>query len=285
MKNVHLGFPNRIDLATLSGGNWMASLPLNNIKNPRLSKQARTADASTAATQFAMDFGQARNVEVVALIAHNLSAAAQVRIKASSSNSFALPGFDSGWVAMWPAGFFSSEVEWESDDFWLGTLSNEAAAGYKTPFSYFLTVGQAYQYWQLEIDDSANPDGYFSLGRCFIGPVFVPTSNMSYGAGLSVDDATAFETSLSGEEFYDSRQRYRSYSFALDYLSEAEAYADILDMQRLIGTSGEIFVNGDPDDETNRPRRSFLARLQNTAPIIHQHVDIFSAQINLREIL
>lgn len=285
MKNVHLAFPNRIDPATLSGGNWMASLPLNNIKNPRLSRQARTADASTAATQFAMDFGQARNVEVVGLIAHNLSADAQVRIKANSVNSFALPGFDSGWVEMWPNGFFSSKVEWENDDFWLGTLSNEAAAGYQTPFSYFLTVGQAYQYWQLEIDDSANPDGYFSLGRCFIGPVFVPTYNMSYGAGLSVDDATAFETSLSGEEFYDSRRRYRSYSFALDYLSEAEAYADILDMQRLMGTSGEIFVNGDPDDETNKPRRSFLARLQNTAPIIHQHVDIFSAQINLREVL
>jgi hypothetical protein len=286
MKNVHLAFPNRIDPATLSGGSWLSTLPLNNLKNPRLSRQARTVDATNASTKFVIDLGQARNVEVVALIAHNLSANAQVRIKANSTNSFTTPGFDSGWVEMWPEGFLSGgKLEWEDDNFWLGSLSEEAAAGYKTPFSYFLTASISYQYWQVEIDDAANPDGYFSLGRCFIGPVFVPTHNMSYGTGLSVNDATAFETSLSGEEFYDTRQRYRTYAFSLDFLSEEEAYADILDMQRLMGTSGEIFVNGDPDDETNKPRRSFLARLASTAPIVHQHALLFSAQINLKEVL
>lgn len=286
MKNVHIAFPNRIDASTLSGGSWLTSLPLNNLKNKRLSKLARSSNCLTSSTKFIIALPSAKSIDVVALVAHNLSADANIRISANGTSSFAPPAFDSGWIPMWPDGFLPSEqLEWEDDNFWLGTLSEEAVAGYRTPFSYFLASTQSYQYWQVEIDDTANPDGYISIGRVFLGLAFVPTINMSYGVGLQVNDATTYETSLTGEEFYDSRQRYRIYQFSLDWLTESEAYQNVLDMQRLMGTSGEIFVNGDPDDLSNKPRRSFLGRLQNISPVVHDHYSSYSTKIEIKEIL
>lgn len=286
MKNIHLAYPNRIDAATLSGGSWLATLPLDNLKNRRISKLARSTDATLASTQFVIDFGRARQIDCIGLVAHNLSAGSKARIKANSTNSFATPAFDSGWMDVWPGGFLPEDaLEWEDDNFWLGTISQEAVAGYQTPYVWYADASLSYQYWQVEIDDATNDDGYIHIGRLFTGPVFVPTYNMSWGASLVVDDATTFETSLSGEEFFDTRQRFRIQTFALDFLTEAEAYQQVMDMQRLLGTSGEVLINGDPDDVTNRPRRSFLSRLQNIAPVVHEAHGIYSCQFTLREVL
>jgi hypothetical protein len=286
MANIHLGYPNRIDSGTLSGGAWLGGLPLNNLKNKRISKLARSVDTLPASTKFTIAFESAKSIELIALIAHNFSGEAVVRITANSTNNFTSPAFDSGWLPVWPYGFLPQDLlEWEDDNFWLGTISEEAVAGYKTPFSHILSSSVSYQYWQIEISDPDNLDGYVHLGRVFIGPVFVPTINMSWGAGLVVEDATTFETSLAGEEFFDSRERYRIHTFSLDGLTEDEAYQNVLDMQRLLGTSGELFVNGDPDDISNSPRRAFLGRMQSVSPVTHDSFHTYKSSFTIREVL
>lgn len=286
MANIHLGYPNRIDAASLSGGSWLSSLPLNNLKNRRISKLARSVNDAASSTKFIIAFESAKQIDLVALIAHNISAEGTVRISANSTNNFASPAWTSDWQPVWPDGFLpQDQLEWEDDNFWLGSISEEAIAGYKTPYAYYLPSSISYQYWQIEISDEDNPDGYVHLGRVFLGPNFVPTINMSWGAGLVVEDATTFETSLAGEEFFDSRERFRIHTFALEGLTESEAYQQVLDMQRLLGTSGEVFVNGDPDDITNSPRRAFLGRLQSVSPVTHDSFDIYKSSFTIREVL
>lgn len=286
MKNITLCYPNRIDEGALSNGSWLATLPLANLKNRRLSKGACSTNATLAATKFDVALAQARSVGAVALVAHNLSVVAKVRIRGDDAADFATPVYDSGWVDVWPAGVIpQSLLEWEDDNFWLGTLSQEALAGYRAPFAHYLPAPVVLRYWRVEIDDTANPAGTVQIGRAFFGPAWRPTYNMSYGASIGFEDATAGETSLSGEEFFDVRARYRVHKLALDWLTDTEAYAGIMDMQQQLGTSGELLVSGDPDDVANQPRRCFLARLKSLSPQTHSSIGRHAAALELKEIL
>jgi hypothetical protein len=83
-QNVMLGFPNRIDESSLSGGSWLAALPLANLKNRTLGKLARSTDLAPASTWLKMDLGAPRKIRALDLRNHNLSAGAKVRIRASN---------------------------------------------------------------------------------------------------------------------------------------------------------------------------------------------------------
>ena len=84
MANAIICYGNLIDSATLSGGDWSETLPLANLQSRILSKVARSTDAAPASTVIAVDFGAARTLGVVALVNHNLTLAATVRVRAGS---------------------------------------------------------------------------------------------------------------------------------------------------------------------------------------------------------
>lgn len=81
------GYPNRSDDGTLSGGDWESTLPLTELQKPVLSDIARSTDATEANTQLENDLGQARWVRVVALLSHNLSPTATIRVRGTPDNT------------------------------------------------------------------------------------------------------------------------------------------------------------------------------------------------------
>ncbi len=286
MKNVTIGYGNKIDTATLSGGSWQATLPLNNLKNRRLSKLARSTNATNAFTKFVVDLGSAQNVQCIALILHNISVSGTVQIKGNATNVFTAPSYDSGVIQAYPSGIIPLNLlEWEEDNFWLGTLSQQALAGYRSPFYLLLNAAQTLQYWQVEIFDSGNSDGYIQIGRMFIGKAFIPSKNMSYGQSLGDTDDSIFETSLTGEEFVDVRTTFRTHKFELQLLTKEEAYSGILDIQRTTGVTKEVFLIGDNDDTNNLNRRSFLGRFRSLNPIIQKTPTLYSSQFEIKEII
>ena len=287
MANVSLAWPNIIDATTVSGGAWMASLPVTNIQNRRISKVARSSNAALASTLLNIDMGPTPSaIGLLALVVHNLSTSAKVRIRADDAADFATPLYDSGWVSVWPSGIIPLDLlEWEEDNFWLGTVSQNAIAGYRAPFTHYLPSATTQRYWRIEMDDTGNTDGYVQIGRVFVGKVWSPAYNMKYGAKIGYTDATASETSLTGEEFFDVRTRFREYSFELGYLSQAEAMSSILNMQQQLGTSGEILISGNRDDATNTPRLCFLGRMKSIAPVAIQYVNFWTTSFEMREIL
>lgn len=286
MPNITLAWRNRTDEATLTGGSWLAGLPLNNLKNRQVQKVARSADALAASTKFVTDFGQARSVGVVALIVHNIGAAGQVRICANSANNFAAPIYDSGWLDAWPAGVIPLDtLEWEDDNFWLGTMTQEQRAGYQSPFIHLLPAQQNLRYWQIEISDATNPAGYVQIGRLFMSQTWTSEFNYSYGSGLGYEDPTPIEVSLSEAEYFDVRSRSRLFQFNLDWLSSTEAYSNVLELQRLAGTSGEVLAIPDSSDAANFLRRSYVGRLKSLGQIKHDARGKYSAGFELKELL
>ena len=78
-----MGFPNRVDSATLSGGSWYASLPLNNLKNRTIGRVARTTNTALASTQFNIDFGRTRSTAIFGLINNNITLNGKYRLRAT----------------------------------------------------------------------------------------------------------------------------------------------------------------------------------------------------------
>ncbi len=286
MANITLGWTNRIDGATLSGGSWVSTLPLDNMKNRQVQKVAQTTDATLASTKFQGDFGRARTIGVMALILHNISAIGKVRLRMNDTNSFATPLYDSGWVNAWADGAVPQNLlEWEDDNFWLGTMSDEDRAGYQSPFIHVLSTQQYLRYFLIEVDDTTNADGYIYIGRPFMSATWTPEVNHDVGDSLGYEDSTLVESSLSNAKYFDTRNKPRAYPFELSWLTGAEAFGEALDLQRLCGTSGEVLVIPDPDDVSNMPKRAFVGRMRALNKITRRGADTFSQAFELEELL
>lgn len=284
--NFLLGTINRLDAATLSGGSWMSTLPLTNLQDRRLSRLARSNNLLAASTTLTLDLGQARSVGVLALVAHNLSVTSTIRVLGDDAADFVTPVYDSGNVAIWPAGVVpQSLLEWADDNFWLGTVSQEAIAGYNAPFVLLPASAQTLRYWKISIIDSSNPSGYVQIGRIFIGTAWQPAVNASYGAGLGYEDPSQIETSLSGEEVFDVRRRRRTHRFELGFLSQSEAIDSVLSLQRQQGQTGEVLIVPDITDSTNLSKVSFFGRLRSLSPVQRTRPLIWSCSFEIQETL
>lgn len=445
--NIFLAWQNRTDEGILSGGSWLAGLPLSNLQNRQVQKVTRSANVALASTQFNMDLQAARAIGVLALVVHNISVFGKVRVTASddlnawnnivtASNdlsnaawtktaatvtvdpvlapdgtltadklsesattathfaeqslgtlsgtrfvegwfypagrtkgrlqlvgtetasvdfdlsagtiiaatggatirkydngwckvtavttftsatlkaqvvlldsagnaSYAGDGTsglyvwgirsstgnglfdDSGYVDVWPSGVVPQDLlQWEDDNFWLGTLSEEQRAGYQSPYIYRLPDVITARYWRVEILDSNNAAGYIQLGRLFMARGWTPSVNYDYGAALGYDDSTVVATSLSGAEYFDMRSKARTWNLQLSYISETEAYSYVLDMQRVAGVSGEILVM--PDGGANvgqKPLRSYVGRMTTLGTINEDKPTAFVTTFQIKELL
>lgn len=291
MANLLIGWPNRIDEATLSGGSWQAAMPLANLKNRTLGIKARSTDDANPSTKMTINLLTGRSVRALALANHNLSAPARVRVIATEGDPAGTPGatlYDSGWRDAWDFGYGAWSVErfdWADDRFWSGGFLAEEITGYRATWVHPLPADVLAQWWQVQIDDTANPAGYVELGRVFIGECWQPAYNASYGASIGYVSRTDVEEARSGAEYFDTRSAYRVFSGALDWLSEDEAMSRAMEMQRRMDVSGEALFIYDPDDTRNLIRSSFLGRLRRLSAIEHPYLDTHKMALEIKELL
>ncbi len=282
--NLMLGYPNRADEATLSGGSWQATLPLTNLQNRIQAVVARSTDAATASTQFVIDLGKTRTVDLLALCGHNLSLDATVQISASDASDFATLVYDSGAIAVWPSVFSSENLEWEEDNWWSGQMDEETRAAYPASFIQ-RQVQIAARYWKVAITDTSNADGYVQIGRLFISAVWQPAVNYDYGWSLGFETDTGVEKALGGQEYFDRRTGRRIFRCQLSWLSEQEAYERAWEIQRSLGYDGEVFALIDPENTQQEIRLSFLARMRQLTAIEQPYYAYHKMSVEIAELL
>lgn len=280
-----IAYGNRCDEGTLSGGTWLSTLPLANLQNRLIAKVARSSGTTTAATQFDINLGRARRIGMLSLIGHNLTVVAKVRVRGDDASDFATPLYDSGWVDVWPSGMIPPELlEWEDDNFWLGTLSDQARAGYQSPFIHRVASLPSLQYWRVEVDDTSNSDGYIQIGRLFLADVWQPERGPVVGAAQGMEDTTDIMSSLGGSEYFDLGAKPRGHRFVFPALNKDEAYGRLVDMQNMLGISGELLIDPDYADLANKPRLAFVARFVSLGEVVNEGGGRYSSTMNVREV-
>lgn len=272
MANVIIGFPNRADEPTsIAGGAWVQSLPVENMQDRLQSRVARTIDAAESSATWTLTLTRSRPIRIVALIAHNISFSGRLRIEASAQSDLSAPVLDvvrDVWGALVNSDWIIEDLEWESDNYWLGTYSQEETEGQTAVATLFFDADVDARYWRFAVLDSGNADGYIEIGRLFLSEIFLqPKINYSYGAQFGYEDETGVETALGGVEFFDPRETTRIFRLDLDYLSDAEAYPKALELARRAGVHREVMVIPDADDALYGASRNFLGRLRALAPL------------------
>lgn len=258
MGNVFLGWPNRIDQATFPAfGSW--ALPLANLQSRKLTKVARSTDATNASTKFRIDHGAPRAQRGFALVNHNLSSAGRWRIRIGTT-----PGgtdvYDGGWVNVWQMVLINEALRWGDPSWWAGTGGNEYL-GYPYQAIQCLDTWYTGRYTDIEIDDTANADGYVQIGRAFVGSGFMPLVNASYGLRDRIIDLSTKQRLESGATVKRKRRRIRGVRLALEGLSQAEA-DNLHEMQLQLGTVDEVLYVPDWEDAGHSQRYGYVGEME-----------------------
>lgn len=254
--SVTLGYANQIDLATLSGGNWNASYPLNNIKTRYLYQRARTTNALVGSTALNIDLGSTQDIGTVAVVKHNLTAdVATVRVSAASDSGYTSLVYDSGYI-----------TAYDGSDYCV----------------VFDDIGA--RYWRIQINDTTNTDGYIEIGRVFIGPTFSAEDNCSWGYSRSIESYSQMVAALGGAEYPEIRPNRRVYRMAWEYLSDAEA-VKLIRIKRTQDITGEVYFIFDDADSSMADEDRFLGRLRELSAVEAPYVGIHKAPFEVAELL
>jgi len=139
------------------------------------------------------------------------------------------------------------------------------------------------RYGTVEIDDTANPDGYVELGQLFVAGGFQPEHNAEYqGFGDGRTDLSSSVKSVGGQKYSTARRRPRTVDFNFPILTQAEG--DHLDeMMAEVGTTEDVLYVPDPADAAKSQRYGFLGTLRELTPLEYPFFDKRAMPLRLEQ--
>ncbi len=275
MGNVIILSPTLSDAATLVASTAVATLPVTNLQTIQPKRKWRSSGVTEYIT---IDFGTAGAACTgMALIGHNLTSAATLRIRAKATSDVTVsPTVDTTALTAWPATGKTADTYWPQYLSWLAWVN-----------------ASALRYWRLDIADAANPAGYLEAGRFMLGAYWQPTINFDLGGTPLAFDQVDVQTKTDyGEIFMDRRQRSAARRFALQITGadKTEVLSGIAEIQRLRGMHGDVACLLDTAATTHFHRHSMQAvfTAQQEHQIIPQFTangEMWSVNLPLREVI
>jgi hypothetical protein len=220
---IHFAYSNRVDTATITASSEVASLPASNVAQLWKSKVWRTTGYASEWIKF--NFGAAAAVRALALVGHNFTSGATVKIQANATDVWTSPSIDV-------------------------TLAYNAAN-----LVYLWSSDQSFQYWRITIVDASNPAGYLEVGRVFLGQTATPDRSFARWSREPVDP-TVITRSYDGAESFDRRTAYDllTFEFKLVLTSTFDALA------AAVGLKTYFFVIADYDNALRTDGRHDLTK-------------------------
>lgn len=250
---------------SLTTGTWAT-----NLGAAMLNRQLITAIAKTTSVTGGMvldfDITISQQTEVLGLVNHNLTSAGTYTWEAYSTSAARTTGttpvYTSGAIT---AGSYNSDITYK-------TAITDCGAP------------QDLTYWRLKLADASNTDGFFQIGRIFMGKRFYPDRNMDYGLAMGVTEPDSeLTTSQIGVETFVDAPNKRTATFSFD-LADYAGGNEFFKFSLANGIVGTCLFEFDP---ANREEGiySFICRQSSLSPLDFPSYNINSFSINLVEII
>lgn len=266
MGNCILAFPDKTLSSALSGGAWDANFPLANLAQEIMILKARSSNALAASTTFDIALSAASKLRVLAIIGHNLSIAATIRVRLSTAANFAASVYDSGTIPAYPNYYDDLTLDWGQPALTNNKPSTADAIAMRYPIFFATPAVVTAQYARVEIFDTANPAGYIEISRCFLAPGLEPALNFNYGSGWGLENKTTFDESLNGTPNFNRIEARRIVNFTLSSVVPEAGMGQHLEASRYLGIDKELFLVADPDATSMSMRlQSVMGRLRQLA--------------------
>ena len=246
--------------AVFTGGTWATGLGLEMFNRQLITAVARTLDT----TSFDLDITlqSSIDIEVLGLVNHNLSSTGTYQWRAYQDSGRTILLYDSGSII---AGNYYDAMQYQTD---------------------VVATDQSYDtvYWRLTLDDVGNPQGFYSIGRLFLGERFYPDRNMKYGLALGVEETNSdLNTSQVGIETFVDAPNKRTAVFSFD-LMRYDKGNDFFRFSMRNGIIGACLFEFNPEDK-QEGLRTFICRQKTLNPLNYVSYNINEFSIGLVEII
>jgi hypothetical protein len=203
-------FNNLLDAATLTGTGSRTGFPLTNTQHPHLSVRWRSIDLTAQYILVDAGVGETLDADMVAILAHNLSATATVTFKANDTDAWGAPSLS---MALDPT------EELILEEF----------------------ADCAYRFGRFDITDAANPDGFVEIGRLWIGATLsiLPAMIVDFTVVVVNDDAVTW--GVTRQKYADVGDSWRKFEFSFPPSEEA-LIAQLKTMYELVGKNQSLIV-------------------------------------------
>lgn len=284
---IALCWPNYIDSAVLSGGQWVSTLPLEHVQDQRFSVVAKSASLELADTQFSITLPKRRPLQTIAIAAHNLSSTAAVRARVYRDAEQTDLVCDTGFQDVWPAVYGADDVVWGDDNFWNRSLTEDDRSNYTPLMTLFFDERQLGISVRVEISDAGNQDGGVILGRVMLADAWQPSYNVTYGIRHGYNTGTEITTAGDSARTEYARRvtPKRTVNFQLANLNEDEAFLRVHRLQRTQDIVGEILYVYSSRPSPLNFGRTMIARQIELDGIINPYHANFENAMSLLEIL
>jgi len=233
--NVRIITPNESDDAVLSTAPALvATLPVTNLQD-QTRKVARTT--SLATQHIYGNFNAVKQISSFALVRHNLTAAATLRLKIYDAiNQTGTLVYDSGSLAL------GNPKAWGDLVWGVDSWGADSFSGWPSAFVVLYFGAVTSWSFDLQLDDPANINGYMEAARLFLGPYLEPVKNFDYGIDMSWQENSVQERTDGGTLRTDARLPYRRWTFTLPMLTQGER-AQFSNIFRKAGLRNDMFLS------------------------------------------
>lgn len=246
-ENAYFGFPRVTEqFPTLSGGSWRATYPLTNLQSLPLSQVARSLDATTGSTSIVATASSPQSCSVVALAGHNMTQAATIRVRTWTDTAGTTGLVDSSAMNVWAASYTAAEVA-GTLPLWFYRFADPGPA----------TVGKM----QIDITDTANPDGYVEAGYLEIAAAFDATYNFAPGAQYGLRWRSLAMEAIGGAAYIDRRDHPRVWKCEFQFTPRDDALDKFYELQRQHGMHQPVLFVPLPSETNHLLRTAMFARL------------------------
>jgi hypothetical protein len=260
MPNLRVISSNAVDAATLTSGDFAATLPVTNLQVEGRARVARTSNATGTKT-INGNFSGSTLCSALVLYGHNLTGTATWRLRLYNGvNQTGTVVYDS--TTLTPL----TVTGWGSFQWGVEPWGSGVFADWQQPF-YVLWFSEVFALsFKLELVDTLNPAGYLQASRLIIGRYLTPTFNAEYGLALAWETNSEQRRTLGGSVRTDRRASFRRLSFDLGLLDVSER-ALWLDLARSSGLHRELFISIYPLAGAELERdHSMLVKFSQAAP-------------------
>jgi len=276
-----IAWGNVADTATLSGGSWTN---LNNLKDYRLNKLAKSQTEATSSTTFRVVLAAPAHVGVLALINVNATPDAQCGWRIYPDGTWTTPEYDSQLADVYPPGTVPfGTIPYGAPNWWTGRPTVAELNRYQRSIVHVLPDARYAQYLEFYLSDAAGLAslGYFSAGRLMVAQALQPVSNVLHGdAKLQAKSRSTTQRAVDGTSYFDVRRPDFTLPFSLARLTRDEAMR-LLDMQLTVDVSGEVLAMWNPLDPAYAYRRQVFGRLAELDAITHPRFATYGASFQV----
>jgi hypothetical protein len=298
-KNFRMLWDNRwLDAATLTATTSATGYPVANLQDLFRSRKWRST--SITGQTISIDFGASKIFNSIALIDHNLSVTATIRIKASDTLGgndlldlnipawIPIIGFGEAGYDDWGFGgkLLEADRSWYAPNpirivyredmvkYGVGNLYGGGTT-YGQPVEDAGQIRVTARYMTLTFTDDNNPDGYIELGRLFVGQYTDFGFNFQSIAHGFVDDSE-ISRSLGGQAWITKQiPLRRTIELTFNILQYLDKYWGFKFMAEKMGMTGSYLIDCFPsNDLPSQSHHSILYGRFQDLPSIEQSYDM-----------